>query len=164
MISLPPHPINSSIEHQLSSIENQYTEVHIYDPSDPHDPWKQYIVDKPFGNDLTDLHPDFGIWIKMKNDAILTVDHDVPRPNQPPYEIQFYNGWNFIGYPSVTTRDITDALAGVPYDLIQTYVAETGQWLSYDPDAGSGDLTQLELGRGYMLHATEDWIWQINYV
>jgi hypothetical protein len=70
-------------------------------------------------------------------------------------------GWNLVGYPSIQTRSVNDALAGVPYDMIQTYDAESGQWLSNN--GTSGNLTQMEMGRGYWIHCTGSYSWQVAY-
>jgi hypothetical protein len=60
------------------------------------------------------------------------------------------------------TRLIDDAMAGVSnYDMIQTYNASSGQWLTYD--GTSGDLTQMETGQGYWIHCTAGDSWSVDY-
>lgn len=164
MISLAPNPINSNIDFQLSSISGQYDAVQIYDSLDPDDPWKHYVPGKLMGNDLTDLFPYSGIWIKMKNNAVLRVNHVIPPNSQPDYVIGLIFGWNFVGYPSVVTRSVDVALAGVAYDMVQTYDAYSGKWFSYN--GISGDLTVMELGRGYWIHCMPPAgdIWEIPYI
>jgi hypothetical protein len=161
MISLAPNPFDTSVATQLSSISGQYSEVQIYDSSDPNDPWKHYIPGKPFGNDLTDIGPEDGVWIKMKNDSVLTVNHKVPHPDSPPMTIGLKYGWNLVGYPSAVTRAVDDVLDGVSYDMVQTYDAASNKWYSYD--GSSGDLEVMELGRGYWIHATAESNWQVEY-
>jgi hypothetical protein len=164
MISLAPNILLSDVEFQLISISGQYEAVQIYDSTDSDDPWKHYVPGKLMGNDLTELHPDSGIWIKMKNDAVLRVNHMVPPNGQPDYEIGLAYGWNFVGYPSVVTRSVDVALAGVVYDMVQTYDAGSGKWYSYD--GNSGDLTVMELGRGYWIHcmAPAGDVWSVSYI
>jgi hypothetical protein len=152
MISFAPYPVDSDMTFQLSSIEPNYQVVQIYKSSDPTDPWKQWIRNKPFGNDLTDLMPEDGVWIKMKEDDILTVYQIIPTttPMPVPIQIDLYEGWNFVAYPSVTPRDIDTVLSGIIYDMVNTYDAASGQW--YWWDGSSGDLAQMECGRGYWIH------------
>jgi hypothetical protein len=164
MISLAPNPIDSDVQSQLVSITGQYDEVQIYDSSDPADPWKHYVPNKPFGNDLTDINPEDGVWIKMNTDAILEVIHNIPDPGfDPPYAITLNFGWNLVGYPSAITRTVDEALSGVSYDMVQTYDAASGQWYYYD--GSSGNLDVMELGRGYWIHYTESSdIWLVPYI
>jgi hypothetical protein len=167
MISIPPN-IDPDLETVLRPIVGQYDAVQVYEVSDPNDPWEHYKVGKPWGNDLKIVHSGRGLWIHMKNDAVLVPEHNDPTTN-PMFTgavpIKLEPGWNFVGYPSITTRLIGDALTNVPYDMVQTYDAFTRQWLSYDPGGYSTDtLTQMETGRGYWIHCTSPFLWQVDYV
>jgi hypothetical protein len=167
MISIPPK-IGSDLITVLSPIAGQYDAVQAYDINDTNDPWKHYKVGKPWGNDLSIMHSGRGLWIHMKNDAVFTPNHKDPTTNPmfPGYTpVGFEPGWNFVGYPSLTTLAIDIALTGVPYDIVQTYDAFTHQWLSYDPSGYSTDtLTQMEMGKGYWIHCTASHLWQVDYV
>ncbi len=163
MISIPAKPNDPSLEIVLNSIIGQYDAVQWYNPEDPADQWKHNRPGKPFGNDLDMIEPRMGLWVHMINNAVLIPDLIIQDPGYFEF-VPLSKGWNFIGYPSVTTRDVTTALAGVPYDMVQTYDAATGQWISYDPNTGSGDLTEMDLGRGYWIHATASDIWEVYYV
>jgi hypothetical protein len=159
MISIPPHILDTSLKEVLAPIMGQYDAVQMYDILDP-DPWKHNRTGKPYGNDFDEIFPIFGLWIHMKNDALFILDHKVPSAGLQ--EIMLLTrGWNFVGYPSVTTRSVSVALVG-SYDQVQTYDASSGQWLSYD--GGSGLLTDMELGRGYWIHVTAEFTWQVDYV
>jgi len=160
MISIPPHILDTSLKEVLAPIMGQYDAVQMYDILDP-DPWKHNRTGKPYGNDFDEIFPIFGLWIHMKNDALFILDHKVPSTGLQ--EIMLLTrGWNFVGYPSAQTRLIDNALAGVPYDMVQTYDTVTRQWLSYN--GSSGSLTQMEMGRGYWIHATADHVWDVDYV
>ncbi|UCE35914.1 MAG: hypothetical protein JSW00_10130, partial [Thermoplasmata archaeon] len=163
MISIPPYITDPNLEIVLNSISGQYDAVQWYDPADGKDPWKHNRPGKPFGNDLNIIETRMGLWIHMTEDAILIPDQIVPDPDYFEF-ISLIAGWNLVGYPSVTTRDVTTILDPVPYDKVMTYDAATGEWLSYDKGTGLGDLTEMELGQGYYIHVTVDFPWQITYV
>jgi hypothetical protein len=167
MISIPPNT-DPDLETVLGLIAGEYDAVQAYEVNDTSDHWKHYKVGKPYGNDLNIIQYGRGLWIHMKNDAVFTPDHEDPNTN-PMFPgstpIQLEPGWNFVGYPSMTTLPINNALAGVPYDMVQTYDAVTDQWLSYDIGTYSTDtLTQMEMGRGYWIHCTAFHLWIVDYV
>jgi hypothetical protein len=170
MISIP---INTDGDlNVLNSIAGQYDAVQVYDVNNSNDPWKHYKMGKPYGNDLSSTPvPTYGgrgLWILMKNDAVLIPEHRDPTANPlyPGYTpIKLEPGWNFVGYPSMTTLAIDIALTGVQYDMVQTYDVITHQWLSYDPGSYSTDtLTQMETGRGYWIHCTAISTWYVDYL
>jgi hypothetical protein len=164
LISLPPILENWAPEDVFAPLDGDYDEVQWYDVSDPDDPWKHYRVGKTHGNDLEYIESHMGLWIHMLNDAVFIPDHRDPTTDImfPGTNIQLEKGWNHVGYPSVINRDINTALAGVEYDLIQTYDVASGQWLEWD--GTSGDLTQMELGRGYWIHCLDSDIWHVDYL
>jgi hypothetical protein len=170
MISIPPYLLDTSLEATLASIAGQYDAVQAYYPLDPTgDYWKHYRPGKPFGNDLLWADQVYGLWIHMKNDAVLIPGHKDPtlEPLFSGSPVGLEPGWNFVGYPSMQTRLIDDVLKdafGNPltYDIVQTYDAITGQWLSYD--GSSGSLKQMEMGRGYWIHVPAFTVWQVDYI
>jgi hypothetical protein len=162
MISIAPILTVFDTETVLASIAGEYDSVQWYDASDPIDPWKQYIPGKSFGNDLPEIYSEMGLWINMKNDAVLIHDNIVPPTFGMPVQIYLLAGWNFVAYPSVTTRTVDQALRYVNYDIVQTYIAPSGQWLSWN--GSYGNLTFMELGRGYWIHVPSDQMWNITYV
>jgi hypothetical protein len=161
MISIPPIYKTTDLITILSSISGDYDSAQWYDANDGNDHWKHYKVGKPFGNDLTETYLNRGLLIHMKNDAVLMPDLDMPDSGSSNI-VGMMPGWNFVGYPSVTSTPIDDALLGVPYDMVQTYDALTGQWLTYD--GSSGSLTHMEMGRGYWIHCTGLVFWSVDYI
>ncbi|MBN1890565.1 MAG: VCBS repeat-containing protein [Thermoflexales bacterium] len=83
--------------------------------------------------------------------------------DMPPFEA----GWNLFGYPAPESRTVTEALASIAGAYSSLYGYEPGpptRWTLYDPGVGLrhpemvgmvNDLSQLEFGQGYWLHATQ---------
>jgi hypothetical protein len=165
MISIPPITPSSglpTVENVLAPIAGLYDAVQAYDLlSDPNDPWKHNRIGKLYGNDLDTIGPPTGLWIHMKQDALFILDHMVPPSPPPDSWIQLAPGWNFVGYPSVENRAIDTALAGVPYDMVQTYNESSGMWDSWNGVVGN--LDTMELGKGYWIHVTTGFLWIVTY-
>jgi hypothetical protein len=64
----------------------------------------------------------------------------------------------------VINRPVGPALTGVDYDLIMTYDAVSGQWVSWD--GSSGLLSTLETGKGYWIHTPPGAVqfWDVDYI
>ncbi len=79
LISVPRHPVDTSVTSVLSSIDGQYDLVYAYDASDAVDPWKKYNTAAPsFLNDLTDIDETMGLWIRATEPVTLTLSGSVP--------------------------------------------------------------------------------------
>jgi hypothetical protein len=165
MISIPPFLQGVSISDTLANIAGQYDALQMYDVLDPSgDPWKHYLLGKPFGNDLLFLDDIHGFWIHMKSDAVLIPKHTDPTtgPIFPGYtSVPLWAGWNFVGYPSVVDLTTNTVLSGVPYDKILTYDEGSGNWLTYD--GSSGSLTTMKMGKGYWIYVNMDYSWDVDY-
>jgi hypothetical protein len=162
MMSFQPILFDFSVTGALSTISGDYDAVQMYDPLDPTDPWKHYVDGKLFGNDLTDITTEGGIWILMNKDAVLIPDQAVPPVGSPAIQVGLEAGWNFIGYPSVTTRTVSNALSGVTFDMVQYYDSVAGKWEW--SDGSSGGLLNMEVGKGYWIHVPSSQTWFINYL
>jgi hypothetical protein len=155
MISLPFSKSITGIEDIFESVN--YVAVQCYEASDANDPWKNYHINKVGLNDLTDIEKTMGVWVYMASNDVLAVTGIPPNPTN----IQLKTGWNFIGYPSLTPRLITDALIGIPYDVVQHYNASkvTDPWESTQ----KGDLVWMSPGEGYWIHVTIDCTWTVDW-
>jgi hypothetical protein len=142
----------------LEMIDGYYDAVKWYDASDTEDPWKSYVVGKPFGNDLFHLNETMGFWIHITKpgDTIFLYNGTEPAVNQT---IHLYSGWNMVGYPSETSYNRTDGLNnltfGIEVDAIQWYDAATQIW----HDLGENDY--FVPCRGYWIHATTECEWEV---
>jgi len=65
------HPIAEA----LASIDGKYDLVYAYDAWDAEDPWKKYnTAAPPFLNDLTEMGPGWGYWIRVSEDCVWRVE------------------------------------------------------------------------------------------
>lgn len=158
LISIPLIQDDENITKVLEMIDGYYDAVQWYDASDPSDPWKNYVVGKPFGNDLTHLNHTMGfsIHITKPGDTVFLYNGSEPAQNQT---IRLYEGWNMVGYPSLTIYNRTEGLNnltfGMEVDQIQWYNATSGAY----EDLKENDY--FILTTGYWVHATCDCEWKV---
>jgi hypothetical protein len=158
MISFPLNQSDTTLGAVLGTIDGNYKAVQWFNATDSADHWKHNFVGKPFGNDLFDIHQRMGMWIYMYSSDTLLVQGDLLTTTDTP----LYTGWNFVGYPSLTTRTVADSLSSISgqYDAVWYYNASDSadHWKS-DND---GDLTEMKAGEGYFIHATQDTTWTLD--
>ncbi|UCF07954.1 MAG: hypothetical protein JSW28_09995, partial [Thermoplasmata archaeon] len=107
----------------------------------------------------------WGLWLHMTAENTLMPDYLFDEL-YPSSSLPLYKGWNFVSYPSVQPRTTADALgyiSGGNWDRVEHYDAQSG-WLIYDGPGGETDtLTNMEAGRGYWIHCTQDATWDLPY-
>jgi hypothetical protein len=159
LISLPTIQTKTQISDVLASIDGDYSAVNWYDASDPSDPWKHFLSDKPPSmNDLSDLDHTKGLMIKI--DAPSGTSLELGGYNPPSSQsISLYPGWNMVGYPSLTEYTRADGLNnldfGVHINGIQRYDAAKQKW----GDMGPSD--SFKIGEGYWIYATGNCVWDV---
>jgi hypothetical protein len=151
LISLPLIQSDTSVSNVFGSIFGEYKAVQWYDSADTSDLWKHYNPQKPIElNDLTDLDHTQGIWIYITEPGgtTLTVYGDELTIEE---SITIQSGWNLVGYPSQSDKQVTVALNnlnwGTDVDYVGYFDAVTDKFVS---------LTQsdyMEVGRGYYMHS-----------
>ncbi len=157
-ISIPLIQENQNLTKVLEMIDGYYDVVQWYDTLDVNDPWKNYVVGKPFGNDLLHLNETMGFWIHITQpgDMIFLYNGTQPTQNQT---ITLYPGWNMVGYPSLTSYNRTEGLNNLTFDqevdAIWTYNASTQEW----EELSASDYFELE--RGDWIHATAEVTWEV---
>ncbi len=159
MISVQLEPGVTDIETVLSPIMDKVSAVWAYDTSA--DYWFRYDKNSPFPwlNDLEDMHCFVGYWFLMDNEASLPVNGTfAPGP------VHLHVGWNLVGYRSIETVDLMDAVGLILDKLnsIWTYDTTEDKWLRYDkisPFPWLNDLEQIEPGKAYWVHVTEECDW-----
>ncbi len=75
--------------------------------------------------------------------------------------IKLGQGWNYVGYPSKETRNITQALESIRNYLTKVVIYD-GTWLTYDNITG-GEIEYIIPGRGYWINVTENVDWVLTW-
>ena len=161
LISIPRVQSDTAITEVLASIDGYYDLVYAYDGCG--DGWQKYDVNAaPYANSLTDLDHNMGFWVRVSRPVALIVEGTVPNSTMIP----MCEGWNLVGYPSETTRDVLATLSGVSFDLAYAYDAfATGNpWQKYDVNAApyANSLTEMTSARGYWIRTSANGGWTVE--
>ncbi|UCG69311.1 MAG: right-handed parallel beta-helix repeat-containing protein [Thermoplasmata archaeon] len=157
LISIPLIQEEQNLDSVLDSIDGMYDAVQSYHIIDTNDPWKHNRVGKLPKNDLSELNETMGFWIHITQlgDTIFVYNGSQPSENQA---ITLYNGWNLVGYPSLSNKKRKAGLNNLDFgsdvDAIWTYNATSQKW----KEITASDY--FEVGRGYWVHSkvTKPWI------
>jgi hypothetical protein len=169
LISIPAQLVDNTIEVALQSIAGNFNSVWrwVCDPTYPNGGyWKLYVPGKPIISDLKTFHAGDGYWIDMKDAAVLTLS--VQAASGGP--IQVKQGWNMLGYNSLTAKPIEDALSSIASHVNSVWAwkcdpsyAGGGYWMLYDPDKPLiSDLKTLKPGMGLWMDAIDACEWSTN--
>ncbi|MFO8109490.1 MAG: GLUG motif-containing protein, partial [Thermoplasmata archaeon] len=149
-------PVDTSLTSILANIEDDYDRVMYYDGAN--DEWLTYIPGRPeHFNDLDKWNHSMGIWIRMTENATLTVEGHTPIST----DITLYPGWNMVGYPSDTIRWASE--------ILPSEVTKIGTFSQYEPYniVYFTDLSIVSLGpdNGYWLYNDADYTitWAVDY-
>jgi hypothetical protein len=164
LISLPRIQSNTDLGTVLSSITGYYDAVVWYNAFDFSDTgslnfWKHNHTAKPTHmNELRNLNHIRGFWIHITKPGGANFEYSGAQPTSNQY-ITLYPGWNLVGYPSLSSKNRTEALYklqfGVHVDSIWTYDATAQEWKELE----SSDY--FEVGKGYWIHAKMGIFWEV---
>jgi len=158
LISIPLIQSEQNLSRVLGSIDGSYDSVQWYNPTDISDRWKHNKIGKPFGNDLYSINETMGFWIHITKpgETMLLYNGTQLTFNQT---ITLYEGWNMVGFPSISnkTRDaaLNNLFFDTEVDAIWTFDAATQTW----QEVGPGD--DFVIGRGYWVHVTQECEWEV---
>jgi parallel beta-helix repeat protein len=120
--------------------------------------WLSYISGRPSSlNDPIELYHFKGYWINFTIPGqTLTVRGD---RFASPLSIPLYAGWNLVGFPSLTPRSISAALAGTGYDLpVEGFNASAPYHIT-----ALADTYMMQPGEGYWVHVPADTVWVVDW-
>jgi hypothetical protein len=148
LISIPLIQTNTSRDHVLRTLEDNYFSVQGYHAGKSR-PWLHWFKGKPhYFNDAIEIDHKNGYYVGMKNPDYLVVAGRVPSSTQ----IQLKTGWNLVGYQSMTNRTRDDALSSIAgnYNMVLYFDTKLKKEIRLNPD------DYMEPGLGYWIHATAD--------
>jgi len=153
LISLPLSPYSNEVEDVFSSIEGKYDVIYTMVNTVNGYEIKDYNPHKPaFLNTLHQVDETMGLWVYMNQDATLTYSgYAIISTN-----FDLREGWNFIGYPSLTSNNIESAFPELINNgfAIATYDESMQDWIDYNtakPDF-LNTLTSLSSKKGYWIY------------
>lgn len=144
LISLPLIPESDAIETVLAGIMDDVISVWYYDAAAKD--WQTFTPDAP--GDLETIEDGKAYWIRMDDAATLTVvGVAIALPGEMPRAYRVEEGWNMVGFQSITEMDAQDYLEGT--DLVRIYRFKNGAWSIVQPEV------KLEPGLGYWMAFSE---------
>jgi parallel beta-helix repeat protein len=158
-ISIPFIQSETQVGTVLKSITGLYDSVQVYDAGDPLDPWKHIHASKPSHfNDLDAINHKNGFYIHVKNQMGILFEYFGTQPISPQI-IPIYQGWNMVGYPSLSFHNRTEGLNNLNFgddiNAIQWYDAGTKSWHYMDQN------DTFVPGRGYWFHSKVTLWWEV---
>jgi len=153
LISIPLIPDDQSTESVLGSIAGLYSKVYFFDSNTKN--WEVYnpsrnIFDPP--NTLLQLNMGKGYWLEMRESATLTLSgYEVEE-----YDLELVEGWNYIGYPYLGSRNISSALSSMTSAVYRVYAynTELEKWdvfRIYELPVQPNTLDVMSPGVGYLI-------------
>ena len=160
LISLPKIPEASDVLGVMKMVGNNLNSVWTYEDGK----WPRYDLTGPgFLNDLKTLEPGKGYWIDMNSPDRLDVLY-MTGTELTDKSIPLDSGWNLVGYNSLSSRTITDAMNSVSGNWKSVWTYEDGGWKRYDlsgPDFLNEPI-EMEPGKGYWIDMKSGATWTLG--
>lgn len=158
LVSIPVQSESGEISQLFAPIAANVESVFAYDGCNPaENKWSSYKPSNPpFANTLAEIDVTMGLWINMSEADTLLVSG--PEPQQS--TMQLCEEWNLVGYPSLQTQPVPNALNSITgaYDLVYAYVPANGTWTQYNPSGPpfANTLNDMQAGVGYWINANQE--------
>jgi len=148
LISIPIMPKSSEVLEVLDSISGKYTGVYTF--TDNKWSYMTYFNGEWFG-DLYVIEHQKGYWINMKENVDLNISGYVLNNTN----ITLNYGWNLIGCPSLSGKQLSEVLNQSDYTDVYTYNTD---WIYSVEAYGTwfGSLKTLNPGKGYWINMKEN--------
>ena len=155
-ISTPIEPKNTSIEAVIGDLSGHVI-VDTYNT--PAGEWYIYDSDSPDDTTLDEIVAGKGYWLYSESgqDLIITGYKTAEA-------IDLYEGWNLVGYNSLTAMDIGTVLSSLNGTiLVYAYNTSNNSWNIYNSEGlwFLNTFTEMFPGRGYWLRSDTDQTWVI---
>ena len=162
LISLPLMPVDQSVAGALNSLGTNYKKIIYYDPNSQD--WMFYNPKRSFfdpPNNLLQIEIGKSYWIDMSAPAILAIN----GYESTNLSIALVPDWNFVGYPLLSEKNITEVMAGIDgkFNRIYSYDAKSQNWNIYHPYASAFEPNTLLImrpGQGYLIDMRDSAQWQ----
>ncbi|MGV8141729.1 MAG: hypothetical protein ACP5NW_04795 [Candidatus Woesearchaeota archaeon] len=156
----------------LQTIGDHYGSIFEYQANDLSDPWKSYNPNLPSWT-VQQLHymdRISGYWIYIYNQTNFSYSGIYSDSSIP-----LYSGWNLVGYPDISSENISVGLAGIPFTMVKnyekitltnnetndTYYSGSDVWLVYTNGSSGNTLEQFDTYKGYWINVTQNRTWGI---
>ena len=120
LVSIPIQPSSTAVDEVFKTAE--YAWVRGFDACGSND-WSAYNVDKKT-NTLTTVSRAMGYWVGVVTAGYWTVAGRVPASTG----VAICDGWNLIGYASMTDETVGNVLASIPWIRAEQYDAAQGPY------------------------------------
>jgi hypothetical protein len=143
----------------MASVNTSYGSVFEYVSSNSSDPWKSYNPDLPNWTvqQLSSMGRTQGYWIYMES----TADYFFEGSRRDS-SIYLQAGWNLVGYPSVTDRQINTSLSGLTYTIVKGYDESTDSYTVHIFNASNNTLVLFETYGGYWINSSSTQTWSVT--
>jgi len=166
LIGVPVDVDETGVPKLLAPISGKYDLVMQFDPFTMYSPWKVYDATAGVqSGGLDNLDTRYGIWLRVTESCTLTVSG---RRLTEPTDVPLQMGLNLIGYPSLRTRPITEALSSIEGKYIRAYTYDAGQpeypWSFFDftLPAEVNPLTEMKPGAAYWIEMVQAAVWRVQ--
>lgn len=165
LVSVPCLPLNFPREDFFNNLSSGGANVEViykYTPQS-NGQWEVYNASLPsyVVQNLYTFNAMQGIYFRMAAPESLTYNGPISSLNNIP----LLRGWNLVGYPSLTTRNLSESIASIndTYLLIKTLegTEEMGTYLADTPPPGNETLTNTSIYHGYWIRQSANDVWQV---
>ncbi len=146
-----------SFEQGFSSILDSYEAVFTYDSLT--NSWIAYNPDLPewVVQSKPSVNKRKAYWIKMKQSDVWNYTGFEPLN----IVVELQKGWNLVGYPSVTSKNISQALSNIEYSIVWTHDNANKQMLYYK-NSSNNTFTTMQPGQGYWINSSSLQYWSVT--
>ena len=144
LISLPLKPENNQVGQIMGDVNGGIESVWGYEDG----VWYVYDPLNPGFSDLEVMKTGYGFWVKATQQGL-----NIQIQGQMiPLSLSLTNGWNLIGFNSLQSMSVEDALAGIGGEIESVWGYKDGAWYVYDPaNPDFSDFEEMDTLRGYWI-------------